>query len=361
LKSKNNNNPNNVESLQSKDNNTPLSQRGQGDCKLRKYNDDLFHIPYKPYLKELARELRKNMTVAEKKVWYQLLSRDGLEGWRFLRQKPLLNFIADFYCSKLLLVVEIDGGVHTTEEAKAYDDWRTELLATYGIKVVRYWNDDVYKRFDWVKEDLLREINERIALFSDNDQETITENVTTVETATENLPDMPLLNTFTPVDVLDYIYAVLHSPTYRSTYAEFLKIDFPRVPYARNIEQFWHLVGLGNQLRHYHLLTHPNCSNYQTQYPIDGNNVVDKPKAVVSATKGVEFVDVYINNTQYFANVPQVAFDFYIGGYQPAQKWLKDRKGSALGFDDILHYQQIIVSLTQTAALMLLVDEVMMG
>lgn len=361
LQSKDNNNSNNVESLQSKDNNTPLSQRGQGDYKLRKYNDDLFYIPYKPYLKELARELRKNMTVAEKKVWYQLLSRDGLEGWRFLRQKPLLNFIADFYCSKLLLVVEIDGGVHTTEEAKAYDDWRTELLATYGIKVVRYWNDDVYKRFDWVKEDLLREINERIALFSDNDQETITENVTTVETTTENLPDMPLPNTFTPVDVLDYIYAVLHSPTYRSTYAEFLKIDFPRVPYARNIEQFWHLVGLGNQLRHYHLLTHPNCSNYQTQYPIDGNNVVDKPRAVVSATKGVEFVDVYINNTQYFADVPQVAFDFYIGGYQPAQKWLKDRKGSALGFDDILHYQQIIVSLTQTAALMLLVDEVMMG
>ena len=361
LQSKDNNNSNNVESLQSKDNNNPLSQRGQGDYKLRKYNDDLFYIPYKPYLKELARELRKNMTVAEKKVWYQLLSRDGLEGWRFLRQKPLLNFIADFYCSKLLLVVEIDGGVHTTEEAKAYDDWRTELLATYGIKVVRYWNDDVYKRFDWVKEDLLREINERIALFSDNDQETVAENTTTVETATENLPDMPLPNTFTPVDVLDYIYAVLHSPTYRSTYAEFLKIDFPRVPYARNIEQFWHLVGLGNQLRHYHLLTHPNCSNYQTQYPIDGNNVVDKPRAVVSATKGVEFVDVYINNTQYFADVPQVAFDFYIGGYQPAQKWLKDRKGSALGFDDILHYQQIIVSLTQTAALMLLVDEVMMG
>lgn len=79
---------------------------------------------------------------------------------------------------------------------------------------------------------------------------------------------------------------------------------------------------------------------YITRYPIDGNNVVGKPK--------YENGKVYINDTQYFDNVPQIACDFYIGGYQPAQKWLKDRKERKLEFDDILHYQKIIVALSET-------------
>ncbi|MFT4061600.1 MAG: hypothetical protein QM642_04500 [Edaphocola sp.] len=167
--------------------------------------------------------------------------------------------------------------------------------------------------------------------------------------------------TFSPIDILDYIYAVLHSPTYREQYKEFLKIDFPRVPFPGQgrVRQggmppcqakFWELVALGKQIREIHLLESPTVEKYITQYPETGNNVVTKPLY----KKG----NVYINDTQYFANVPQTAWEFYIGGYQPAQKWLKDRKGRTLEFDDILHYQKIIVALTETDRLMKEVDKI---
>lgn len=151
-------------------------------------------------------------------------------------------------------------------------------------------------------------------------------------------------NTFAPIDILDYIYAVLHSPTYREKYKEFLKIDFPRVPYPKDKETFWQLVNIGSQIRQIHLLESPTVEKYITQYPIDGDNIVTKPK--------YQDGKVYINDTQYFNNVPQTAWEFYIGGYQPAQKWLKDRKERTLEFDDILHYQKIIVALTETDILM---------
>lgn len=156
--------------------------------------------------------------------------------------------------------------------------------------------------------------------------------------------------TFAPIDLLDYIYAVLHSPNYREKYKEFLKIDFPRVPYPKDQNTFWQLVKLGGKLRQIHLLECPVVDNYITQYPIAGDNTVDKPK--------YKDGKVYINDTQYFDHVPQVAWEFYIGGYQPAQKWLKDRKGRTLEFDDILHYQKIIVALTETDRLMKEVDKI---
>jgi predicted helicase len=137
---------------------------------------------------------------------------------------------------------------------------------------------------------------------------------------------------------------VLHSPTYREKYKEILKIDFPRVPYPKDPETFWQLVKLGSEIRQIHLLESPVVDHYITQYPIDGTNQVGK----------INYHDhkVYINETQYFANVPEVAWNFYIGGYQPAQKWLKDRKDRKLDFDDILHYQKIIVALSETSRLM---------
>ena len=157
-------------------------------------------------------------------------------------------------------------------------------------------------------------------------------------------------NTFAPIDILDYIYAVLHSPTYRDKYKVFLKIDFPRVPYPKDKETFWQLVKLGGEIRQIHLLDSSTVEKYITQYPIDGTNEVSKPK--------YENDKVYINETQYFDNVPEVAWNFYIGGYQPAQKWLKDRKERKLEFDDILHYQKIIVALSETDRLMKAIDKI---
>lgn len=157
-------------------------------------------------------------------------------------------------------------------------------------------------------------------------------------------------NTFAPIDILDYIYAVLHSPTYREKYKEFLKIDFPRVPYPKDKDTFWRLVKLGGEIRQIHLLESPTVEKYITQYPEDGDNIVTKPK--------YQDGKVYINDTQYFDSVPETAWNFYIGGYQPAQKWLKDRKERKLEFDDILHYQKIIVALSETDRLMKEIDKI---
>lgn len=176
-------------------------------------------------------------------------------------------------------------------------------------------------------------------------------------------------NQLYPIDILDYIYAVLHSPSYREKYKEFLKIDFPRVPYPKNPRQFIDLVELGSQLRQIHLLESPVVDNYITQYPEDGDNIVTKPKYeqrnfvmdenTITHNDTIEPMGrVYINETQYFENVPEVAWNFYIGGYQPAQKWLKDRKERELSYEDILHYQKIIVALSETDRIMKEIDTI---
>lgn len=157
-------------------------------------------------------------------------------------------------------------------------------------------------------------------------------------------------DTFAPIDVLDYIYAVLHSPKYRETYKEFLKIDFPRVPYPTDKAKFWKLVELGSELRSIHLLESNKLNTLTIGYPISGDNIVSKLK--------YENEKVHINNTQYFDKVPEVAWNFYIGGYQPAQKWLKDRKNKELTYDDIIHYQKIINALYLTDKLMFQIDEI---
>ena len=158
------------------------------------------------------------------------------------------------------------------------------------------------------------------------------------------------VSSFAPIDILDYIYAVLHSPTYRETYKEFLKIDFPKIPYPKDTNTFWQLVKLGAQIREIHLLESNVVENYITQFNVIGDNNVEKIK--------FENGKVYINETQYFDNVPEIAWNFYIGGYQPAQKWLKDRKEKILNFDDIFHYQKIIVALTETERIMKEIDKI---
>jgi predicted helicase len=157
-------------------------------------------------------------------------------------------------------------------------------------------------------------------------------------------------DSFAPIDILDYIYAVLHSPNYREKYKEFLKIDFPKVQYPKNKDTFWQLVKLGGTLRQIHLLENPIVDKYITKYPIEGDNVIKKLK--------YENGKVYINELQYFENVPQIAWELYIGGYQPAQKWLKDRMGRLLEYYDISHYQKVIVALSEMDRIMKLIKEI---
>lgn len=146
------------------------------------------------------------------------------------------------------------------------------------------------------------------------------------------------------VKVFDYIYGVLHCPAYRARYVEFLKIDFPRIPFPASPESFRAISEQGEALRRLHLMEDGAIG--ATTYPFhgEGDSVVDGPR--------YENGQVWINADQYFDGVPAIAWDFPIGGYQPAQKWLKDRKGRALTYDDIRHYQRIIKILAETDRIM---------
>jgi len=154
----------------------------------------------------------------------------------------------------------------------------------------------------------------------------------------------------TPENIFDYIYAVLYSPSYRESYKEFLKIDFPRIPFPKDSECFKKLVALGTELRLLHLLESPKVTRFITTYPVEGTDKVGKLNYKNS--------NVYINQNQFFGNVPEIAWNFYIGGYQPAQKWLKDRKDRTLTNEDIEHYQKIILALVETDRIMKEIDKI---
>lgn len=164
-----------------------------------------------------------------------------------------------------------------------------------------------------------------------------------------------LAHTFGPEDVFAYMYAVFHSPTYRSRYSEFLKIDFPRLPLTSQPELFRPLCAHGARLVRLHLLEEraPDLASF----PVGGTNIVEAvrytaPGDAVGAPEG----RVWINREQYFANVPPEVWNFHVGGYQVANKWLKDRKGRTLAYDDLAHYRQTVAALAETIRLMSRID-----
>jgi len=164
-----------------------------------------------------------------------------------------------------------------------------------------------------------------------------------------------LEGTFGPEDIFHYAYAIFHSPTYRSRYAEFLKIDFPRLPLTSNKELFKSLAEKGAELVALHLMESPMLNNLITRYPVTGSNIVDK----VSYDDNNQRVN--INKTQYFEGVPPEVWNFHIGGYQVAHKWLKDRKGRTLIYDELTRYQKVVVALKETIRLMAEIDELIPG
>ncbi|SFC35387.1 type ISP restriction/modification enzyme [Kaistella jeonii] len=299
--------------------------------------------------------------------------------------------------------------------------------------------EETSERTPNLNPEIVKEIADKLGLQFVNEKSTSTSSVTSISTSSVTSISTSSVTSavsepveLAPIDLLDYIYAVLHSPTYREKYKEFLKIDFPRVPYPKDKDTFWQLVQLGGEIRTLHLLENPVIENYITQYPINGDNGVNKLKFELTnpdlpvlqsdipvlqsdipfLQPDIPFLNldipflqpdipflqpdipilspdipilspdipilntdetlskpnfaastpkngkVYINETQYFDNVPEIAWNFYIGGYQPARKWLKDRQGRTLEFEDILHYQKIIVALSETDRLMKQIDEI---
>jgi predicted helicase len=156
----------------------------------------------------------------------------------------------------------------------------------------------------------------------------------------------------TPEDIFYYAYAVFHSPTCRQRYAEFLKIDFPRLPLTSNNQLFQALSQKGQELVELHLMKSKKLNKLIAKYPVSGEN------AVTSVTYKPPLQRVYINTQQYFEGIPPEVWAFKVGGYQVLEKWLKDRQkaGRCLSFDDILHYQRVAVALKETVRIVAEID-----
>jgi hypothetical protein len=182
-----------------------------------------------------------------------------------------------------------------------------------------------------------------------------------------------LKKNFGPEDVFHYIYAVFHSPTYRERYAEFLKIDFPRVPLTSDSGLFRQLAEQGAELVALHLMESPTLKDLITHYPTPGDDLVAKghPRYLAPGQpdpetgKALKEGRVYISKSrpkenkkgQYFEGVPPEIWDFHIGGYQVCEKWLKDRRERRLSYDDLTHYQKIVVALKETIRIMQEIDD----
>lgn len=158
----------------------------------------------------------------------------------------------------------------------------------------------------------------------------------------------------TPEAIFYYIYAIFHSPTYRQRYAEFLKIDFPRVPLTSNDKLFKDLGEKGEELVELHLMKSKKLNKLITKVGGDGDN------AVTEVTYKPTEQRVYINKIRYFEGIAPEVWEFKIGGYQVLDKWLKDRKKAnrSLSFDDVLHYQKVVVALKETMQLMTEIDRI---
>jgi hypothetical protein len=196
-----------------------------------------------------------------------------------------------------------------------------------------------------------------------------------------------LKKTFGPEDFFHYAYAIFHAPSYRERYAEFLKLDFPRVPLTGQRKLFAHLCQCGERLVALHLMSEDKgFGNTDIPFDVPGSNVVDQvvyvpPKAAIAGKRkeGVQrFTDmseevaagaaerpdliagptgrVYINSKQYFDDILPVVWEFRIGGYQVCEKWLKDRRGRKLEHDEIEHYQHTVAALSETRTLMAQID-----
>ncbi|WP_321170087.1 type ISP restriction/modification enzyme, partial [Mastigocoleus testarum] len=159
----------------------------------------------------------------------------------------------------------------------------------------------------------------------------------------------------TPEAIFYYIYAIFHSPTYRDRYAEFLKIDFPRVPLTSSDKLFQQLSAYGEELVTLHLMKSPKLNNPITQFVENGGG---KEVAIGSANKAYANNKVTINKKgDGFTGVPEKVWNFHVGGYQVCHKWLKDRKKRTLSQEDIQHYQRIVVALQETIKLMNKIDQ----
>jgi predicted helicase len=148
-----------------------------------------------------------------------------------------------------------------------------------------------------------------------------------------------------PEEIFAYVYAILYSPSYRQQYADFIRREFPRITFVNDVITFKKIANLGEKLIELHLMK--KSLPFVTSYPNSGNNRVDKFEFKLNEQREDQG-HVHINGEQYFSKMPSTVWKYTIGGYQVAQKWLKDRKGRMLTFDDLQHYGKIIAVINET-------------
>ena len=162
----------------------------------------------------------------------------------------------------------------------------------------------------------------------------------------------------TPEQILHYVYAVLYAPAYRETYAEFLKSDFPRVPFTKDYNLFTQLAELGEELTALHLMKSDKLNDPVAKFEGEGNNVIAKSKKVGRDYRPDE-ERVYINeDDQYFEGISEEVWEYQVGGYQVLDKWLYDRRERRLSNEEIQHYCRVVTALSHTIDVQQRIDEV---
>lgn len=303
-----------------------------------------------PLIKEMRDRLKGNPTRAEKIMWE--FYRNKKLGYKIRRQHIIENFVTDFVCLSQKVVIEIDGKIHLKQ--KVYDEMRTSLLNQLGYKVIRFTNEEVYKNPEKVA------IKTKEVLDSQN---SISKNDHIYTPPLEGLGEVipkPHNSHIEPKDTLDFYYAIIHSEPFQEQYENHFNIDLTTSLAKKYENNFSTLAHLGSELRKIHTFSKPQTAPFFTQYPIEGNNEINrKPTYKPLSNAGQWGVGhVYINDKQYFAYVTSHAWKFKMCGYQPAQKWLFDRKNTKLSQFEIMHYLQMMLALTETKRLMIEVNKV---
>lgn len=251
--------------------------------------------------------------------------------WR-TRKEIMRHIQQDNLCLVMPKRVEISGGWHHSFVAKNIVDHVAVSSKTVDYVMPLY-------------------------LYPDTDKDNL---FSQLETDTERQPnlDPQLVAALTdaygaapsPEDIFYYIYAVLYAPAYRTKYTEFLRIDFPRVPFTADHDLFKKLAALGERLTALHLLKSKDLDKPIARFQGAGDNIIVKP--VYDEATG----SVHINDTQYFAPISADLWNYHVGGYQVLHKWLKDRKGRILSTDDIIHYCRVATALAKTIELQIEID-----
>lgn len=281
------------------------------------------------YLLELCRQFRKQPTETEAMLWAFLRNRQ-LHGYKFRRQHPIGRYVADFYCDELKLVIEVDGGIHMKKDQKLYDDARQESLEDQGYTVVRVKTTEVKRNPAQVLKRLIP----------------------------SSLSPLPLgegpgvrVQAVSPEDIFHYNYAILYTNAYRMKYAEFLKTDFPRIPFTRDYQLFQKLTEQGSELVELHLLKSRKLGKPISKCEGPGNLKVVK----VSYDAGQR--RVCINPDKWFSDVSSNVWEYHIGGYQVPEKWLKDRKGRELTSDEVASYIKVLTAIGETIRIQKSLDD----